>query len=804
MFRFYSTSSRDTFKAEAPIGVLQNNTTSLRLHLLRLRLGQSFIRLSKHINLYFKQKEVSVLDNSQEVSVREKPFTRTKRRALRGRCLGKNTSFLGSPVHDQEASLNLYEGPPVTSSFSRPQLFHISALATRFGEGYSYVANHINSVCSRNPTKQMHVELSSDDVLRTKNGKRKIISNKNAPCQKNEQTQQNISIPTTTSAAWVHNNNESNSWEEGYLHFADHINRYFKAKVADTVEESPRNRIPASQTEAQMLKSSLFLDRPLLERAQDSTPPHPKSPGLFHMSSLTTRFGENYTYMANHINRYFNGSATAEEEELDRGCLEGTGTLEKPVSFFESLLKPSTIPSLVGSCLGMGSNSISDQTTPDKKIQETMLYKTALGRRKAEHTAKVLLNSLQDAIVPTSITSCVEELNAHLIKYPACKAVVWQEKAALQLLRRRRIFWMNEQLQEAIRETLALIGYVDSVKGCGIRVLSIDGGGTKGLVPLQVLKQLEAQTGKQVHQLFDYICGVSTGAVLAFMLGLVHISLDDCEEMYHHFGSDVFRQNPLVGTMKMGWTHSYYNTDTWEMILREKMGEEILIKTARDGLSPKVSAVSAVVNWGKSPKAFIFRNYNHAPGTLSRYAGGSGYRLWQAVRSSSAAPGYFQEFPLHGDIHQDGGLIVNNPCALAVHESRLLWPNQPFQCVLSLGTGRYDNARRGPATSTSLRAKISNLICSATDTEGVHTLLDDLLSPNVYFRFNPMLSLDVTLDESRPGVLKQMRDDTQLYLDRNQPKLERLSKVLTTERTAIWKTRDWISEKAWELQQRWA
>lgn len=67
-----------------------------------------------------------------------------------------------------------------------------------------------------------------------------------------------------------------------------------------------------------------------------------------------------------------------------------------------------------------------------------------------------------------------------------------------------------------------------------------------------------------------------------------------------------------------------------------------------------------------------------------------------------------------------------------------------------------------------------------------------------------MLSLDVTLDESRPGVLQQMRDGTQLYLHRNQPKLERLCKVLMTERTAIWKTRDWIGEKAWELQQRWA
>ena len=125
------------------------------------------------------------------------------------------------------------------------------------------------------------------------------------------------------------------------------------------------------------------------------------------------------------------------------------------------------------------------------------------------------------------------------------------------------------------------------------------------------------------------------------------------------------------------------------------MGEKVLIKTARDELSPKVnlllapsnghtrdfmhdeingsralyalkgsplsvrvqvSAVSAVVNWGTSPKPFIFRNYNHSPGRLSRYAGGSGYQMWQAVRASSAAPGYFQEFPLHSDIHQVGGL----------------------------------------------------------------------------------------------------------------------------------------------------
>lgn len=69
-------------------------------------------------------------------------------------------------------------------------------------------------------------------------------------------------------------------------------------------------------------------------------------------------------------------------------------------------------------------------------------------------------------------------------------------------------------------------------------------------------------------------------------------------------------------------------------------------------LSSQVSAVSTVVNWGTGPKAFVFRNYNHKPGSLSRYAGVSGCQMWKAVRASSAAPGYFQEFPLQSDIHQ--------------------------------------------------------------------------------------------------------------------------------------------------------
>lgn len=47
------------------------------------------------------------------------------------------------------------------------------------------------------------------------------------------------------------------------------------------------------------------------------------------------------------------------------------------------------------------------------------------------------------------------------------------------MLRQRKNYVHNQELQAALRETLALIGYADPVKGRGIRVLSIDGGGTR-------------------------------------------------------------------------------------------------------------------------------------------------------------------------------------------------------------------------------------------------------------------------------------------------------------------------------------
>ncbi|XP_010572339.1 calcium-independent phospholipase A2-gamma [Haliaeetus albicilla] len=434
------------------------------------------------------------------------------------------------------------------------------------------------------------------------------------------------------------------------------------------------------------------------------------------------------------------------------------------------------------------------KTAEEREKHLSLQREKIIARVSIDNRTRALVQALRRSSNRRVCISRVEELTYHLLEFPESRGVAIKEKLIPCLLRLRQA--NDESLQAAVRETLAIIGYTDPVKGWGIRVLAIDGGGTRGLVALQTLRKLEELTGKPVHQLFDYICGVSTGAILAFMLGLFHIPLDDCEELYRKLGSDVFKQNVIVGTVKMGWSHAFYDSDIWEKMLKEKMGSNLMIETARNSKCPKVAAVSTIVNRGTPLKAFVFRNYNHFPGVKSHYIGGCQYKLWQAIRASSAAPGYFQEYVLGNDLHQDGGLLLNNPSALAVHECKCLWPNVPLQCLVSLGTGRYESEGKTNVTYTSLKAKLTNVISSATDTEEVHTMLDALLPPDTYFRFNPLMNEDIPLDESRKEKLNQLQTDGIRYLERNEEKLRKAAKILTQEKTTLQRLQDWIRLKA--------
>ncbi|XP_024414163.2 calcium-independent phospholipase A2-gamma isoform X2 [Desmodus rotundus] len=583
---------------------------------------------------------------------------------------------------------------------------------------------------------------------------------------------------------------------------------------------------------------------------------------VFHYTnSITTKFGESFYFLSNHINSYFKREEKmsqqrenkhfqnkskledkkVEEEKSnspDPGVLTDkkldsesssytvgkpespSGTPEVlPVSTKQSianfLSRPTEgVQALVGGYIGglvpklkYDSKSQSEEQEEatkaeqavgkDKNAEEkkrlSLQREKIIARVSIDNRTRALVQALRRTTDPKLCINRVEELTFHLLEFPEGKGVAVKEKIIPYLLRLRQI--KDETLQAAVREILALIGYVDPVKGRGIRILTIDGGGTRGLVALQTLRKLVELTQKPVHQLFDYICGVSTGAILAFMLGLFHMPLDECEELYRKLGTDVFSQNVIVGTVKMSWSHAFYDSQTWENILKDRMGSSLMIETARNPTCPKVAAVSTIVNRGITPKAFVFRNYGHFPGVNSHYLGGCQYKMWQAIRASSAAPGYFAEYALGNDLHQDGGLLLNNPSALAMHECKCLWPDVPLECIVSLGTGRYESDVRNTMTYTSLKTKLSNVINSATDTEEVHVMLDGLLPPDTYFRFNPVMCENIPLDESRNEKLDQLQLEGLRYIERNEEKMKKLAKILSQEKTTLQKINDWIKLK---------
>ena len=70
---------------------------------------------------------------------------------------------------------------------------------------------------------------------------------------------------------------------------------------------------------------------------------------------------------------------------------------------------------------------------------------------------------------------------------------------------------------------------------------------------------------------------------------------------------------------------------------------------------------------------------------MSRYPGTTDANIWEALRSTTAAPAYFPEYVLNGVRHRDGGLVANNPAAVSLHEARRLWPHRAIECLVSIG-----------------------------------------------------------------------------------------------------------------------
>ena len=223
-------------------------------------------------------------------------------------------------------------------------------------------------------------------------------------------------------------------------------------------------------------------------------------------------------------------------------------------------------------------------------------------------------------------------------------------------------------------------------------VLSMDGGGIRGIIPALVLSHIERQTGRHASELFDLMVGTSTGGILALGLALQDkkgqplLTAKRMVALYERHGGGIFEQSLWRKLRTVGGIlEEAYSHQTLEAVLEHYFADRKL---------SDCGVPAMVTSYDIEHRRTVFLKTWHPDHAALLCS--------DAARATSAAPTYFEPANLHwGEESRtliDGGVYMNSPAVSAYAEARKLFPDEPI-AMLSLGTGEltrsipYEEAR---------------------------------------------------------------------------------------------------------------
>jgi patatin-like phospholipase/acyl hydrolase len=170
--------------------------------------------------------------------------------------------------------------------------------------------------------------------------------------------------------------------------------------------------------------------------------------------------------------------------------------------------------------------------------------------------------------------------------------------------------------------------------------------------------------------LFDIVCGTSTGGIIAVLLTMQRRKIEETEALYDDFIERVFSKK---NTIKLALSQAAYEEDELEKILYAMLGDELMVDSNRREDCPRVFCVSAKLD-AVVPQTKLWRNYNYPPDdTSSQHQHQGSFRIntMTALRATTAAPTYFTTVPWEGSLYCDGAIVANNPTMLAIQEAKV-------------------------------------------------------------------------------------------------------------------------------------
>ncbi|HEY1772904.1 MAG TPA: CBASS cGAMP-activated phospholipase [Gammaproteobacteria bacterium] len=218
--------------------------------------------------------------------------------------------------------------------------------------------------------------------------------------------------------------------------------------------------------------------------------------------------------------------------------------------------------------------------------------------------------------------------------------------------------------------------------GKPFRILSIDGGGIKGLFAARLLSELEISLprDKRLVDCFDMIVGTSTGGILALGIGL-EVPCSQIYNLYVSEGKIIFSSHGIPPWIRKPWqftrrifTHGYESAPL-ERALRKVFGNQLFGESVLPLCVPAFEARYGDPNIFKTP---------HHP---DYYLDGSMPAIEVAL-ATSAAPTYFRPRVDGGYVLLDGGVLANNPAMVGIVDALACFDIAPKQIRLtSIGFG---------------------------------------------------------------------------------------------------------------------
>lgn len=279
------------------------------------------------------------------------------------------------------------------------------------------------------------------------------------------------------------------------------------------------------------------------------------------------------------------------------------------------------------------------------------------------------------------------------------------------------------------------------------KILTLNGGGSKGVYTLGVLNELEKSLGSPLCEHFNLIYGTSTGAIIASLLARGE-KVEFIEKKYFELVPDIMGR----------WT-----SRSKSRALR-KHADRIFEDQKFDSFKTNIGIVA--MNYEYQRPLIFKSNVDQAYGLKGSFDPGFGCTISEAIQASCAAYPIFNRVKLkttnQGDqIAIDGGFVANNPTLFAIMDANkaLKIPEQDLR-VLNIGVGNYVEKHINLPFKILSKLSLARLVGKVLN---ANTITTEILTKLIYPKLN-IVVVNETFAQPEYGTNMVETDEIKLRL----------------------------------------